>query len=500
MKILTIRVFSIIILLLLWAGFTAQKANAANAFASLSDMISTSRPSPSAPLWQDQAVGDTQLKIVDIPGASTAEFSASDSAIVTADTGQVASSANVSSQSAQQTGPPTFRWVYLTSTLTTNVFHHKGTAVIFPVTATHTIKFQTNSSIPSGGQIIITFPAGGANNSASPSATAFSFNNELAAAITDVICYPTNACSGGKASNQSNTFTFTTGGIIAGGTVVYINIGCGAAASGPCTQSAPRLINPTKGSTTQGVADAWKVTVASTDTPGNGGTILDYGSIKISTVEEVQVQALVEPTITFSIIGGIGQATNLNTLVTSGCTSATQDTGIVDSATFVDLGLVNTGNVNVAFQQLQVSTNGFNGYVITATSSGRFADAANGHWIADANQAASTGLSGNDAPVPVAISAGTEGFGIHACGPATAAVNSDEWLNAGTITLGGGTAKYMNPWNSGTNQFYATLATHPIGPVSPAENTAVVYGVSIAGTTVPGLYTNDFEYVATATF
>lgn len=485
----------VFILLLLIGGFSTSKAMAASSFAALSDTITTSRPSSSAPLYADQLAGATSAQVIDVPGASTAQFLASDSAVLYSDTGQALSTVTVSSMSAQFSGPPNYRYVYFTSTPNPNNAHHKGTALFAPITATHQIKFITSQAIPgTTGQIVISFPSIGANNFASPSATTFSFNGE-AAAPADTTCYNVSdsvTCGGTVAMSGNNTYTFTVGatGIPAGKTVI-VNLGCTGQTSGVCTTFSSRIVNPTKSNSTAGASDTWKIYVSTTD----GTNTKDSGSVRIATVEAVQVQATVEPTITFTITGGYSNGNNATSIYGS-CGNIVQNSGITDTATFVDLGLVGPGQVNLALQKLSVATNGGSGYAIIATSSGRFINPSNGVWITDAN--GGNGLSANDSPVPAVIAAGTPDFGIHACGPRSN-VNTDQWVNAGTQNGTSGTAKFSNPWNTGVGGFYATIANYSGVPV-PSEDTAIVYGVAVSSTTPPGLYSNYFTYVATAIF
>ena len=482
MKVVIKNLFFVLIFLLLIGPFFVQKAHAASLL-NVSDTLTTSRPSAAAPLSADLLSGAGQAQIFD----NGSFFLASDSAVILKDAANETSDVGLKVASMSATGVPsgTNRIVYFTNT--TGSAHHLGNALVSPVTATHQIKFTTVSSIPSSGKIIITFPGSG-SNTASPSATGFSFNGELATP-TDVICFPTNACSGSKASNQSNTFTLTTGATIAGGTVIYINIGCTTAASGPCTAFAPRLINPTK-SAVAGTADAWKVTIQTQD---NNSVNLDYGALRAATIEAVTVQALVEPTITFTI-AGLTNSQNYNTVGGANCGSETSNSGIDSSATNVNLGLLNNAGPNKAGQSLTVSTNGSAGYAITATSSGHFINPASGFWLPDGN--GGNGLTANDTPAPLVIPAnGTAFFGISPCG---ADVPSSIWGTPPT-TMTAASAKVSNPWNTGTNGFYGTIASNTSGAVSSAV-TVVRYGAEVTATTPAGIYTTVLSYVATATF
>ena len=467
-----------LIILLLGLGF-APKTYAAS-LQSISDTISTSRPSASAPLNTDQTANATQISVVD----NGSFYLASDSAIFQADTGQTQNIINVASMSAQISGTPNTRNVYFTSAITNT--HHKGTAIVANVTATHTIKFTTISNVPSGGHIIITFPGSG-SNIASPSATGFSFNGMTTSNPSDVK-YNGVTCSS-VAVTGSNQIDCTTSGSVSGGTAVTVLVGCTAGTTA-CTTAAPRLINPTK-SAVAGTADVWKISVKTQDA---SAIDLDTGSAKIGTIEAVQVQATVEPTITFTI-AGLLTTDNYQTIAGGTyCGSETTDTGIATSATNVNLGLVSNAGINHAGQLLTVSTNGSAGYVITATSSGHLINPASGFWIPDAN--GGNGLTANDTPIPAAITAGTAAFGISPCG-VDVPTSSPNWGGTNKTVASG--ALFSNPWNTGTNAYYATIASYTAGPVT-SDKTLVRYATTVSGSTPAGIYTTIYTYVATATF
>ena len=165
------------------------------------------------------------------------------------------------------------------------------------------------------------------------------------------------------------------------------------------------------------------------------------------------------------------------------------------------MGILSNGYISAAAQQLQVSTNSASGYVITATSSGRFINPATGFFLPDAN--GGNGLTNNDTPAPGVINAGTPAFGIHACGARSGALSGNSGISAGDIWINAGTlsnsARFSNPWNTGSNAYYATIASYTGGPVT-TDNTAILYGATISGTTPAGLYSTTLTYVATATF
>lgn len=459
---------SVFIVFVLFGLVVVQKGNAAS-LGNLKDTITTSRPSAASPLTANAAAGSGQLSIVN----NGSLYLASDSAKIIQGTGVISNNnLIVASQSAAITT------VYLGNT--TSTFAGAGSDVlIVPITAKHTITFNTVTTIPASGTIVVSFP-GGSNNSASPSASAFAFNG----LVTGNVTVSGATCSGGTLVVSSPTITCTTGSIVAAGTAITITIG----------SSTPALLNPTK-SAVAGTNDSWLVSVSTTDASSN---TLDSSSTKVATIDSVFVQGTIEPTLTFTI-SGVNNNTNINT-ISSSCGSILTNTGLATTPTSVNLGILSNGYVSAAAQQLQVSTNGATGYVITATSSGQFINPGSGVVIPDAN--GGTGLTANDTPVPAVIVAGTPSFGIHACGARSGAASGgsglaagDIWVNAGTIS----TARFSNPWNTGTNAFFANLASYTAGPVT-SDNTAVLYGATVSGTTPAGVYFTTLTYVATATF
>ena len=443
--------------------FFAPKVYAASLIQA-SDTITTSRPSAAAPLEADQAAGAGQTTIID----NGSFFIASDSATLWNDTGETTNTVNIAAMSAANTPSAGQRIVYFTNTAANT--HHAGDAITTAITAKHTIVFTTATTIPVNGTIVITFPGGG-NNSASPSASTFAFNNLQTSNVSVGFSSGTSTCSF-AVSAPTITCTVATAQVN-GGTTVTITIGA----------TTPALINPTK-TAAAGTADLWKLSIQSQDTPANGSGILDNTKVTIGTIESVQVSATVDPTLTFTIAAVSGA---INTGNTTGCTNTEAVNSVIAStATTVNLGTLNTANINISAQLLTISTNARNGYALTATSSGHLINPASGVWIPDST-------------TPTTMTINVPWFGIHACG---LNVNSGTW---GTGATGGGVnAKYA--WPTPTSAL--TLASTAIGPIG---NTAATGGVGAGLTSVEyagavdvsipaGVYTSVITYTATPTF
>lgn len=432
----------------------------------VSDQVSTSRPSPSSVIT-GQFPGGVAI------GNNGSRFLASDSAkLLNLSTGAVAQTHNVSFQSSDLLN------LYFTSNpsaLPSGT--HVATA---PITAMHTIKFTTVSTIPAGGDIVISFEGLG-NSTASPSATTFAFNGLTSSQIA------VNNATCGTWNVTAPDITCTTSSIVNPGTTITFLIGCTSQSGGNCTARAPRLINPTK-SANAGTADLWKVDVTTRD---GSDAELDKGIATIGVIDAVEVQAEVDPTLTFTITG-VSNGTALSSLA-SGCAD-TVNTGSNSTSTLVDLGILSNGQIKLAAQELSVSTNASGGYVISATTSGQFINPSTGYFIRGLN--GNTALTNNDTPAPATFGAsGTEGFGISPCG---SRVNTTLWGSGATAFSSG--SKYSNPYNSGTNSYYATLASFTGSSGVSLDDTVVRYAATVSGTTPAGIYRNNITYVATATF
>ncbi len=445
----------------------ASSVHAAS-LASPKDVISTSRPSASAPLASDQTANATQVTILD----NKSFYLASDSAILQLDTGQTQNTVNIASMSAAGTPSSGDRVLYFTNTAANT--HHAGTSIVTNITALHTISFTTTTAIPLNGKIVITFP-GGASNIASPSATTFSFNN-----ISTANLQANNATCTWAVSAPS--ITCTVGGAITGGTTVTILIGCSAQSGGACTTQVPTLINPTKtaaggqGAATT-TADAWKISLQTQDA---SSVTLDTATAAVGTIESVFITASIDPTLTFTIAAAINNGN------TTGCTnSELTNSGTGATGTNINLGTISSATIRISAQTLTISTNAQNGYSLTATSSGHLINPANGNWVADST-------------TPAFMTAGTQWFGIHPCG---VDVVTATWGSG--ATGGGANAKYGWPTQT-TSVSLATKASGPVGSPNPGPTGAGIVSVEYAATvdvTVPaGTYQTYVTYVATPTF
>lgn len=455
-----------------------------------SDTLSTSRPSPSSPLSANASSADGSLSIFD----NGSRYLASDSGILIqkGTTNIITTNIPIASQSSTLTS------VYLGGTVGANAGAGADVLMV-PITAMHTVEFTNSTTIPIGGTIVIGFPGSG-DNTASPSASTFAFNNLSTSNIKANFSAGSAACT---FTVTAPTITCTVGtGAITAGTTVTILIGCSSNSGASCTTQVPSLINPTKGSQTAGSADVWKINITTTD----GAINLDSATVSVGTIESVTVRANIDPSLTFTI-SGINTGTAVNNGNTTGCLQTeTTNTGINATATEVNLGtLANSPTVidtkvgNIAAQLITISTNAANGYVLTATSSGHLRNPSTGYFL-------------NDALTPQVFPAsGANFFGFHGCGLDT--YNSDIgttfWNSTASNTacnsyISGSTGNICKyGWPTTASQVVVASDTSgPIGNSLVAGNglTSMSYAAGADAGVPPGQYSTVVTYVATPAF
>lgn len=470
-------------ILLFFLTITTKQTHALS-FSSASATLTTSRPSASSPFSSVGAVSDSVLNIFN----NGSRFLASDSAKVVRAAGTSNTGLNVASQSAD------LLKVFLTNSLTT-LAGAGADILVVPVTAMHQLGFTPNSPIPSGGKIIISYP-GTFQNSASPSATTFSFNNLVSG---NVKCFPTTACSGSITISSSGipTLTLVTGAIQPAGTAITVFIGCSAITGSACTTQVPTLINPTKTNSTAAGADIWRLGIASTDASNNP---IDNSTIAIGTIESVTVRATIDPSLTF-IISGVTDGQAVNSGNTTGCLQVeTTNTGVTSTATDVGLGSLasvpsaGTKLNNIAAQLLDVRTNGANGYSITATSSGPLINPSTGFFV-------------NSSTTPLVFPATGHFFGMHPCG---ADVDRINWIQGSSSQLCNTYVPGANPvckyaWPNTAPMLVAQRSAGPIGTGASCASggcglTSVSYAATQDVSLPPGIYQSVITYVATPSF
>ena len=485
----------VVLTIVLVSGFGVKKASASTLL-NASASASTSRPSPSAPLSSADPLtaGSSQVTVID----NLSTFLASDTAKFFK-TGAYSETISIATTSATRTT--------LNFTAGTVNVQNKTSVIAVPITAVHTIAFTTQSAIPSGGKIVISYPntqTGTDANAASPSAVTYMFNNLSSGNIKTKVGVGAGAASISSRTpsqaltgNATSTITCTTtGATINTGVPIWIFIGCSAIDSVPsCSTPVPTLINPTN-ATARGAGNSYNVTLQTQDA---SSVPLDTSTLKINTIESVFVVAHVDPTFTFSI-DGVGSGTDMHTTATCGTTFANilTSTGGPRGAqpTEVNMGTIQNGSDSYEAQKLTVTTNTNAGYTITATSSGNFMNPGTGVIIPNTQGT----VTANNTPAPAAVNSSNGGFGIHPCDAQTYANTHvlTQWYSGGSK----GNPLFANP----ARTFYYTLAnwTSSLGN----ENTItagrdVIYSLYWAApqpNTAPGDYWEILTYNASATF
>lgn len=477
---------------------TSDKAHAATLL-NVSDTVSTSRPSASAPLFEDQTLGATSATVLD----NQSFYLPGDIATLRADTSETANTATVSSSISQSTTPKT-KVVNFSSSIPNS--HHKGDALMTPILAIHTISFKAATAVPASGRIVIKFPpviSGDANNSASPSASTFQLNNLSDATVKVVGLSGAGTISGTytnpTASGQSPTIQLALTGTttITAGATITIFLGCTEVTATNCTKPSPKIINPTY-TETLNKADIWTVLVKTQDTASKD---IDTSKAKIATPQGVEIRAKVAPSLTLSL-AGLNDGVSANT-ANPGCQNTeTTNSGSPSSPTAIDLDLLkdtpskkNTKVGNLSGQLLSVTTNVKTGYSLSATANGPLQNAA-------------TGFSIPSSTIPKVFPKGKAWFGLHPCGKD---VSVSSWIqpsaqSCNTYTSGssGNVCKYGWP----TSSIPITLATSTTGPIgTTASNaatgsgiTSVQFAAGVDSSVPAGLYSTILTYLATILF
>jgi hypothetical protein len=201
----------------------------------------------------------------------------------------------------------------------------------------HTLQFTVPTSSPgviAGGTIVVTFPAGFVMGSVAFGDVDFAINGTdqaLAGAAA-------GATWGATVAGQNLTLTSGTG-VVTAGQVVRIKIGTNAVFG---TTGTNRVTNPTAGSyefvVTAGAADV--------------------GRTRVAILNNVTVSAVVDTSFVFTV-AGLATSTTINATSTTGSTTPTT----------IPFGTLVAGQIKTLGQQLSVTTNARNGFVVTVQQS-----------------------------------------------------------------------------------------------------------------------------------
>lgn len=191
----------------------------------------------------------------------------------------------------------------------TNVSNTISDSDVSATGVTHTIQFTLDGSVSSGNEISIDFPAG--------------FTNIL---VGNVTCPATSTAS---ASAQRVECVASGGGVNAGAVSVTVTT----------------VTNP-------GTPGSYVFSIVANENLAGEET----GQAAVAIIDDVTVSAAVNASFTFSIDGvAAGQNVNGETVATSAGATATA----------LPFGILASGTPKVLAQQLSVSTNAINGFVVT---------------------------------------------------------------------------------------------------------------------------------------
>jgi hypothetical protein len=204
----------------------------------------------------------------------------------------------------------------------------------------HTITFTTPNGIAASETIELTFDA-------TFDMTQILFSDvDIASSTEGVIADGASGAGTWGFATTTNTITLEapTDNVAASSTTYTIQIGTNAAGPG-----VNQVINPTSTTTSH------KIVV--------GGTMPDSGQVRIAVIDEVVVSAAVDTSLTFTVSGVIdGQTLNGSSPTTTVATS---------TPTTLPFGTLPIGTSVTLAQDLAVSTNAANGYVVTVEQAGQ---------------------------------------------------------------------------------------------------------------------------------
>lgn len=214
------------------------------------------------------------------------------------------------------------------------------------VPSNHTIRFTTPTGLVSGETIQITFPAGFSLDGSGP--TGLNFQDiDVASGTVEYTLAAAAAGNSWGVATSSNSITLTTSTssgatTVASGTVLTIEIGTNAT-SGATGDT--RIVNHAS-------AGSYEITI--------GGSMQDSGSTRIAIIDDVVVTASVDTTFSFTITG-VATSSTVNGSPTTTAGSST--------ATSIPFGTLVSGTTTMMAQDLSVTTNAANGFVVTVEQS-----------------------------------------------------------------------------------------------------------------------------------
>lgn len=209
----------------------------------------------------------------------------------------------------------------------------------------HRFQFVTPNGVLAGQTIVINFPAGfNLNGGAAAGADGLDYLDiDLLDDASEITLGPSAAGPTWGVATTSNSITFTSAsGVIGSSSVILIEIGTNAttAATGNT-----RILNPA-------AAGSYELTI--------NGSMADSGQTRVAIVDDVVVTANVDTTFTFTV-SGLPNGTSVNGSPTTTSTTTT--------ATTLPFETLTANTSKVLAQQLNVTSNAINGFVVTVEQS-----------------------------------------------------------------------------------------------------------------------------------
>ncbi len=333
------------------------------------------------------------------------------------------------------------------------------------VVSNHTITFTTPTGVANGETITLDFSDGPfVQGSVGSADLDIATTSDFSVAAT---CGGTEEVSADFTGWPTLTLTFCAGdgGSIPANGTTTIEIGTNATFGGAGTN---QLTNP--------VAGSYQIVM--------GGTQTDSGETRVVIVSNVTVTASVDTVFTFTVTGVAGGQT-VNTADT---------TGGATTATTIPFGILEAGTASTAAQDLTVTTNAKNGFVVTVTADSQLNSATG----ADIDSFA----DGGDQTTPIAWAAPSGTVGVETTYGHWGITSDDPTLTAGLT----------NPFNAGAGgDRYRAASTTPVevfrhtgpinGTVTGQGTTRVGYKVETSALQeAADDYTATLTYVATPVF
>jgi len=208
------------------------------------------------------------------------------------------------------------------------------------VDANHEIKFTVTGAVPADGQIKITFDAAGQNFDLT-GVVVGDIDLNVGGTERTLGTTQTDTVDGVTIDTTNDYILFdlaTSTGAISANTAVIVEIGTNA------TGGTNQINNPT-------TAGSYKILIETKDT---ANALIDSAEAMVAIIEDVVVTATVSATLTFTVSG-----------VASGQEVNGAWTDITSTATTIPFGTLTVNSSTTAAQDLSVTTNADDGFVVT---------------------------------------------------------------------------------------------------------------------------------------